>query len=153
LINYGSNKKYHHIYKGVNSRLDELQAAFLRVKLGHLDNANEKRREAARFYLNTITNPNIILPKVTVPESHVWHLFVVRTKERDRFQKFLYDNGVQTVIHYPVAPHQQPAYKEWQNQTFSISEKLHKEVISLPISDIITEEELTQVSEIVNKYH
>jgi dTDP-4-amino-4,6-dideoxygalactose transaminase len=153
LRNYGSNKKYHHIYKGVNSRLDELQAAFLRVKLGHLDNANEKRREAARFYLNTITNPNIILPKVTVPESHVWHLFVVRTKERDRFQKFLYDNGVQTVIHYPVAPHQQPAYKEWQNQTFSISEKLHKEVISLPISDIITEEELTQVSEIVNKYH
>jgi dTDP-4-amino-4,6-dideoxygalactose transaminase len=152
LRNYGSHKKYHHIYKGVNSRLDELQAALLRVKLRHLEAANEKRRKAARFYLKTISNPAITLPTLVKDEGHVWHLFVVRTPNRDRLQQYLSDAGIQTVIHYPIAPHKQLAYREWNNMSYPVSEQIHAEVISLPISDVMSEEQLRKVAQTINGY-
>jgi dTDP-4-amino-4,6-dideoxygalactose transaminase len=153
LRNYGSRKKYSHQYKGINSRLDEMQAALLRVKLQQLDAANEKRRAAAAFYLQHITNEKLTLPTVVHPEGHVWHLFVVKVEERDRFQQYLEANGVQTVIHYPVPPHKQPAYKEWEQQSYPVSESLHRQVISLPLSDVMTEEELATVSQIVDAFN
>lgn len=152
LRNYGSHKKYHHLYKSVNSRLDELQAALLRVKLRHLEEATRKRREVADYYLANIQNEAVRLPKVIASEGHVWHLFVVRTAERDRFQKYLSDKEIQTVIHYPIAPHKQEAYKEWNHLSFPVSEKLHEEVISLPISDVLTEEQIATVAEAVNAF-
>jgi len=152
LRNYGSQKKYVNLYKGINSRLDEMQAALLRVKLQHLDTANAKRRMAADYYMQHITNRKITLPTLVENEGHVWHLFVVKTAERDRFQKYLDENGVQTVIHYPIPPHKQPAYKEWSHHTYPVSESLHRQVISLPISDVINVEELAKVSQIINAF-
>jgi len=153
LRNYGSQKKYVNLYKGINSRLDEMQAALLRVKLQHLDTANAKRRMAADYYMQHITNRKITLPTLVENEGHVWHLFVVKTAERDRFQKYLDENGVQTVIHYPIPPHKQPAYKEWAHHTYPVSECLHRQVISLPISDVINVEELAKVSQIINAFN
>jgi dTDP-4-amino-4,6-dideoxygalactose transaminase len=152
LRNYGSHKKYHHLFKGVNSRLDELQAAFLRIKLRRLQESTARRRAAAEFYLKHINHPGITLPKVVQPEGHVWHLFVVRSEERDRLQQYLQEQGVQTIIHYPIAPHNQDAYMEWKGQEFPVSEALHRQVISLPISDVITGEELEKVAEVVNRF-
>jgi dTDP-4-amino-4,6-dideoxygalactose transaminase len=150
LRNYGSQKKYHHFYKSVNSRLDELQAAFLRVKLKCLEQANAKRREVAHYYLDHIKNEKITLPHVIKEEGHVWHLFVIKTSERDRFQQYLQENSIHTVIHYPIAPHKQEAYKEWSQQRYPISEALHEQVISLPFSDVIREEQLKEVSDKIN---
>jgi len=138
LRNYGSHRKYENLYKGVNSRLDELQAAILRVKLKHLDEENNKRKEIAKYYLENIRNEKIILPKVIT--DSVWHLFVIRTKERDKLQKYLQKNGIQTLIHYPIPPHKQRAYKEWDNLSFPITEKIHKEVLSLPNVSLRLEE-------------
>ena len=152
LRNYGSHKKYHNLYKGKNSRLDELQAALLRVKLKQLDQSTAKRQEAARFYRAQITNPLVQLPQVVTEEGHVWHLFVVQTDRRDAFAQYLADNGVQTVIHDPIPPHKQPAYSEWADRTYAISEALHQRVISLPISEVITREELETVARVVNNY-
>ena len=152
LRNYGSHKKYHHLYKSVNSRLDEIQAALLRVKLRRLDEAIEQRRTAAAFYQNNITNPALLLPMVVEPQGHVWHLYVVRSKDRNRFQKHLTDCGVQTVIHYPIAPHKQEAYKEWNELSLPVSERLHDEVISLPISEVITTSQLETVCQHVNNF-
>jgi len=152
LGNYGSHKKYENIYKGLNSRLDEIQAAILRVKLKYLDKENQKRREIASYYLENIKNPNIILPtisdcqsSITNNKSHVWHLFVVRCKKREKLQKYLLDNGIQTLIHYPIPPHKQKAYKEWNNLSFPITEQINKEVLSLPISPVLQETECRQV--------
>ncbi len=152
LRNYGSHKKYHNLYKGMNSRLDELQAALLRVKLKRLAESTAKRQEAARFYREHISNPLVQLPRVTTEEGHVWHLFVVQTDKRDAFAQYLADNGVQTVIHYPIPPHHQPAYSEWSDRTYPISETLHQRVISLPISEVISREELETVARVVNNY-
>lgn len=152
LRNYGSHKKYHHLFKSVNSRLDELQAALLRVKLQHLEEATRKRRLVADYYIANIQNQSIQLPKVMAAEGHVWHLFVVRTFERERFQQHLTDKGIQTVIHYPIAPHKQEAYKEWNHLNFPISERLHNEVISLPISDVLTEDQMNVVVDAVNSF-
>lgn len=152
LRNYGSHKKYYNLYKGYNSRLDELQAALLRVKLKHLDFENEVRDTVAQKYLLNINNKEILLPVKSIYGTHVWHLFVVRTKERDRFQKFLDSKGIQTVIHYPVAPHKQTAYQEWNQFQFPISENIHQEVLSLPISPVIKEEEVEGVIAAVNEY-
>ncbi len=152
LRNYGSHKKYHNIYKSVNSRLDELQAAFLRIKLRHLDACNKHRRKAAAFYRDQIKNDTILLPYVESEKGHVWHAFVVRTRERDRFQSYLTDTGIQTVIHYPIPPHKQEAYKEWNEQSFFISEVIHQQVISLPISEVITQSELETVVGKVNLF-
>lgn len=152
LRNYGSEVKYKNMFKGVNSRLDELQAALLSVKLRTLDADNEQRRKIADFYLGHIKNEKVTLPVVNNRDGHVWHLFVARTKERDQFQQYLADKGIQTVIHYPIAPHKQQAYKEWNNQSFPISEAIHKEVISLPISPVMTDAEVSAVVAAVNAF-
>ena len=152
LRNYGSHKKYENLYKSVNSRLDELQAAFLSVKLKGLDNANEIRRKIANQYLIGITNPAITLPVEAKNNKHVWHVFVVRIANRERFQQYLTDNGVQTVIHYPIPPHKQKAYKELSSLSLPITEKIHKEVISLPISPVMPPDHVEYLIEIVNNY-
>lgn len=152
LANYGSDRKYHFIYKGLNSRLDEIQAAVLDVKLPHLDEDNARRREIAKYYREHITNPKIILPQTYDENAHVWHVFAVRTEERDRFQQYLTDNGVQTIIHYPTPPHKQLAYQEWNNHSYPITEEIHKTIISLPISPVMTDEEAKEVVRIVNAY-
>jgi dTDP-4-amino-4,6-dideoxygalactose transaminase len=152
LGNYGSDRKYHHIYKGVNSRLDEIQAAVLDVKLKYLDEDNARRREIASYYRRNIKNPQIILPDISDELSHVWHLFVIRCEARDRLAKYLENNGIQTNIHYPTPPHLQGAYQEWNTLPFPITEKLHKEVLSLPISPTLTNEEANKIVEVLNEW-
>lgn len=152
IANYGSDRKYHHIYKGVNSRLDEIQAAVLDVKLKYLEQDNQRRREISKYYRENIKNEKIILPKTYDENAHVWHVFVVRTKERDKFQKYLLENGIQTIIHYPTPPHKQGAYKEWNNLSFPITEEIHNTIISLPISPVMIDEEVKKVVEVVNEW-
>ncbi|MED0652873.1 DegT/DnrJ/EryC1/StrS family aminotransferase [Anoxybacillus geothermalis] len=154
LRNYGSHEKYKNLFKGVNSRLDEIQAAILRVKLKYLDKDNEKRRQIAEYYLNHIKNEKVILPIIENGNrlSHVWHLFVVKVENRERFQKYLKENGIQTSIHYPIPPHKQKAYEEWSHCSFSISEKIHKTVISLPISPVLAFEHVKKIVKIINEY-
>lgn len=152
LGNYGGEKKYENIYKGANSRLDEIQAAMLRVKLRHLDDEIKKRREVSNYYLDNIKNKNIILPTIKDQNSHVWHLFVIRTSKRDELQKYLSENGIQTLIHYPIPPHKQIAYKEFNNISYSISEQIHDEVLSLPISGVQSMLETKKIVEIINNY-
>ena len=150
LGNYGSHKKHENLYRGVNSRLDEIQAVMLRVKLRYLDNQIEKRKEIANYYLENIKNENIILP--TVMTDSVWHLFVIRTTKREDLQKYLLDNGIQTLIHYPIAPHKQEAYKERRDENFPVSEQIHDEVLSLPISGVQSFEDTKKIVEIMNRY-
>ena len=152
LRNYGSHKKYHNLYKSVNSRLDEVQAALLSVKLKYLPTETLARQKAADFYLNNIKNPKITLPFFTNTESHVWHLFTVKVKDRTAFQEYLLSKGVETNIHYPVPPHKQPAYKELSDLNFPISEEIHQQIISIPISPIISTDELKYVVNVVNEY-
>ena len=147
---YGSHKKYEHLYKGVNSRLDEVQAALLRVKLHHLDVETEERRKAANFYLSHIKNKKITLPFVRNEKSHVWHLFVIRSEKRDELQAQLAAKGVQTLIHYPKAPHQQQAYVEWKDMSLPVTERIHREVLSLPLWPGMPDEALERVVEAVN---
>ena len=153
LANYGSDRKYHHIYKGVNSRLDEMQAAVLDVKLARLDADNARRREIAAYYRRAITNPRVILPQTYDEDAAVWHVFTVRTDKRNEFQKYLADNGVQTIIHYPTPPHKQGAYSEWNERSYPVTEKIHREIISLPISPVMTDEEAAYVAEVVNRWN
>ena len=152
LANYGSDRKYHHIYKGVNSRLDEIQAAVLDVKLPYLDNDNNYRREIAKYYRGNIKNSKIILPQVYDEKAVVWHIFAVRTKNRNKFQQYLSDNGIQTLIHYPIPPHKQEAYKEWNNLSLPVTEEIHKTIISLPISPVLTNEEAQKIVDVINAY-
>lgn len=152
IANYGSDRKYHHIYKGVNSRLDEIQAAVLDIKLKHLDSDNNKRREISKYYRENIKNSKIILPETYDEKSHVWHIFTVRTQNRDEFQKYLTEKGIQTIIHYPTPPHKQGAYKEWNNLSFPITEEIHNTILSLPISPVMTDSEIEKVVEVVNEY-
>lgn len=152
LGNYGSQKKYENIYKGTNSRLDEIQAAILRVKLRYLDREIEKRREIANYYLSNISNKNIVLPNVIYKEQHVWHLFVIRTSKRDELQEYLLDNSIQTLIHYPLPPHKQNAYKEWNSENYPISELIHNEVLSLPISGVQSLEDTKKIIEVINNF-
>ena len=160
LGNYGSKKKYVNEYQGLNSRLDEIQAAFLSVKLKHIDIENQHRRQLASLYLNGISHPDIQLP---IPVNtrfhheenpeHVWHLFVVRCKEREKLQEYLTSNGVQTLIHYPIPPNKQLAYKEMNTLDFPITNAIHDEVLSLPISPVTTLEEVVRIIEILNRYN
>jgi dTDP-4-amino-4,6-dideoxygalactose transaminase len=152
LRNYGSHVKYQHLYKGSNSRLDELQAAVLSVKLKYLDADNEKRREIARFYRSEIRNPNVILPTVEDENAHVWHLFVIRSPRRDELQKYLAENGIGTQIHYPIPPHKQGAYAEWSHLSYPIAERLSREVLSLPMSPVLKREEMEYVAERINQF-
>lgn len=153
IANYGSDKKYHHIYKGVNSRLDEIQAAVLDVKLKHLDADNERRRQIAKYYRKNIKNPNIILPQTYDENAHVWHVFVVRCDNREALQKHMEANGIQTNIHYPTAPHKQGAYKELSTLSYPITEQIHNEVLSLPISPVMSDDEIKKVVEIINAWN
>jgi len=152
LGNYGSLKKYEHIFKGVNSRLDEIQAAMLRVKLKNLDSDIEKRRSVANYFLENIDNKKVVLPTVANKDGHVWHLFVIRTKNREELQNYLEKHGIKTLIHYPLAPHKQKAYSEMSKQEYAISELIHKEVLSLPISPVLNEEDVKFIVKILNEY-
>lgn len=152
LRNYGSHKKYENIYLGQNSRLDELQAAFLSAKLPYLADDTLIRQTIANRYLNEIKNSKITLPKVSQQASHVWHLFVIRTSERETLQSYLAEHGVQTLIHYPIPPHKQAAYKQYENLQLPISEKIHAEVLSLPISPVMNDDEVDYVIEVINNY-
>lgn len=153
LANYGSARKYVFKYTGRNSRLDEIQAAVLDVKLRHLDEDNARRKEIARYYIENIQNPLIITPQVEDWDAHVFHIFPVRCPQRDQLQKYLSDQGVQTLIHYPIPPHQQECYREWNILSFPVTEQIHNEELSLPISLVMTDEEVQQIVEILNKYH
>lgn len=152
LGNYGSHKKYENLYKGVNSRLDEIQAAMLRVKLRHLDEEVEKRREIANYYLENIKNDKIVLPTLREQNNHVWHLFVIKIHNRDELHKYLLDNGVQTLIHYPIAPHKQSAYKEWSKECYQISETIHNEVLSLPIGSHLSSDDIKFIVKVINEF-
>ena len=152
LRNYGSHKKYHNVFIGMNSRLDEIQAGILDIKLKFLDEDNQKRKEIAKYYRKNIKNSSIILPNVYAEDAHVWHLFVVRTKQRDNFQKYLLDNEIQTIIHYPIPPHKQECYKLWNNLSYPITEEIHKSVLSLPISPVMSDDEVKKVVEVINEY-
>ncbi|MDR2125619.1 MAG: DegT/DnrJ/EryC1/StrS family aminotransferase [Prevotellaceae bacterium] len=153
LANYGSLEKYVNKYQGLNSRMDEIQAAFLSVKLKYLEVENEIRRKIAGYYMENIKNEQIILPvPAEYKESHVQHLFVIRTKQRDKLQSYLAANDIQTLIHYPIPPHKQIAYAGWNNLSFPITEKIHKEVLSLPMSPVISLIDINNCIEIINKW-
>jgi dTDP-4-amino-4,6-dideoxygalactose transaminase len=156
LGNYGAPEKNVHEIAGVNSRLDELQAAILTLKLRRLDEDNFRRRKAADYYLHHITNPNIALPggsgKMEHPQNHVWHLFVIRCAHRDALQKFLAQHNIETTVHYPVPPYRQRAYKQYNHLTFPVAEQIHREVLSLPLNPVLETDELRKVVEVVNTF-
>jgi dTDP-4-amino-4,6-dideoxygalactose transaminase len=152
IANYGSSKKYVNDYDGLNSRMDELQAAFLSIKLKYLQTENHLRQQIANYYLENIQNSKIILPNSGEIDENVWHLFVIRNKERDLLQQYLTDNGIQTLIHYPIPPHKQKCYSYLNHLILPITENLHNEVISLPISSLIDTEDLNKICEVINKF-
>lgn len=150
--NYGSEMKYYHIYKGCNSRLDEWQAAILNLKLQDLDFDNDKRRAIALRYLTEIQNNKVELPAWDESKNHVFHIFVVRVKNRTAFQEHLLSKGVQTLIHYPIAPHLQSSMTEFEDLQLPISEQIHREVVSIPCHQMLSFEEVSQVIKAVNSY-
>ena len=152
LRNYGSELKYHNIYKGINSRLDELQAAFLRLKLPDLDFDNKTRQGIAKRYLSEITNPLIAMPFVTDFESHIFHIFPVRVENRADFQNYLLQHDIQTLIHYPIAPHKQEAMREFHGLNFPISELIHQQIVSIPLNPSLTVDEQDFIIEKINGY-
>lgn len=153
LANYGSNQKYVNIYQGLNSRLDEIQAAVLDVKLKYIDKENDRRREIAKRYATEIKNSAFIFPELPKDSrEHVWHLFVIRTNNRERLQDYLTKNGVQTLIHYPIPPNEQKAYEEMNTQFFPITKKIHDEVLSLPISPVMSDDEVETVIKVMNNW-
>lgn len=152
LGNYGSKEKYVNIYQGLNSRLDEIQAAVLNLKLKYLDKENQKRRSIAKYYLENIKNPKIILPTITDFKEHNFYVFVIRSKGRNKLQNYLTKNGIGSLIHYPIPPHKQLAYKEWNNLSFPITEKIHNEILSIPINSILKENEIKKIVKILNNY-
>ena len=153
ISNYGSEKKYHNSFKGTNSRLDEIQAAFLSVKLKDLDNDIIIRRKIAKRYSDEIANPLVQSPVWNNKEkSHVFHLYVIRSKKRDKLKEFLFQNGVETIIHYPIPPHKQKAFKEWCTLSLPVTEKMHAEVLSLPIGAHLNENEIKMIISLINKF-
>lgn len=158
LRNYGSHEKYKNIFQGANSRLDEIQAAMLSVKLKYLDTEIMHRRKVADAYLKGITNPAVVLPinssalNIQNDTSHVWHLFVIRCEKREALQKYLAEQGIQTLIHYPIPPHHQQAYKEWSAHNYPVTEKIHQQVLSLPVGPKITMKEVRKVISVVNNF-
>ena len=159
LRNYGESiyndsydRKYLNCYKGVNSRMDEIQAAFLALKLDDLGNETEKRRDIARFYLSHINNPKILLPHVPVFAEPVWHLFVVRTKERDMLRNYLLDREISTSVHYPIPPHKQKAYTEWNHLSYPITEQIHDEVLSIPLYPHLSEKDQIYIVDALNSF-
>lgn len=153
LRNYGSKNKYYFDYKGVNSRLDEMQAAILNIKLKYLIEDNNKRKAIAQFYTNNINNELIYLPKVDNSEKHAWHLYVIRTTSRKKLQNYLQKKGVQTLVHYPIPPYKQKAYTEYNKLQFEITEKFSEQILSIPISPVLSKEEVRIVVEVLNNYN
>ncbi len=161
LGNYGRRKKYLNDYKGFNSRLDEIQAAFLDIKLKHLNKENQRRREIAEYYCENITTPELTLP-VSKDEfglgafawrlAHVWHLFVIRHPDRDELRVYLREHGIQTLIHYPVPPHKQKAYIEFDSDCYPLTEKIHREILSIPISQVLSDEDALKIVNRLNTY-
>ncbi|MDP5145077.1 DegT/DnrJ/EryC1/StrS family aminotransferase [Shewanella sp. ULN5] len=152
LRNYGSHEKYKNDFKGVNSRLDEIQAAMLRVKLIHLESVTVRRQEIAKRYRDEIKNPFIKLPYVDTEAGHVWHLFVVCSEEREELQNWLAEYDVQTLIHYPIPPHKQQAYSDWNKQSKPITEMIHRQILSLPLDPTMSESNIDTVIELVNNF-
>lgn len=151
--NYGSGEKYIFDYKGVNSRIDEIQAAVLNVKLRYLDQENERRREIARLYKKEVTNPIISLPEFSYGEDNVFHIYPVFCEERDRLQQYLKENGIETLIHYPIPPHKQKALKELNHLSFPITERIHATELSLPLNPLLTYSEISYIIEKLNKFN
>lgn len=152
LANYGSQKKYEFKYKGRNSRLDELQAAVLDVKLKYLDEDNDRRKSIAQYYYDNIHNPLISYPRKMAAESNVFHIYPILCSRRDELQAYLTAHGVQTLIHYPLPPHKQECYQEWNLQSYPITEQIHAQELSLPISQVMLQEEAVKVVEILNMF-
>ncbi|MCL2074265.1 MAG: DegT/DnrJ/EryC1/StrS family aminotransferase [Marinilabiliaceae bacterium] len=152
LRNYGSHKKYYNIYEGFNMRLDENQAAWLRIKLHGLNEENEKRRKLALIYDNTLKLKNLIVPKQAEYGKHIYHIYAVLHPKRDKLQSYLLENGIQTLIHYPVPPHKQKAFQSWNNLSFPIAEKIHEQELSLPMSPVHTVEEIEYVCDTINHF-
>lgn len=152
LANYGTEAKYINKYKGFNSRLDEIQAAILAAKLKYLQTDIQYRQELAMKYLNGIANEQIILPLVETMSEHAFHMFVIRCQRRDELQKYLLEQGIQTQVHYPVPPHKQQAYKEWNNLSYPITESIHQEVLSLPLNTALTVSETEYIIDCINQF-
>ncbi|KZN58234.1 hypothetical protein N473_05695 [Pseudoalteromonas luteoviolacea CPMOR-1] len=152
LRNYGSHKKYENLYQGVNSRLDEIQAAMLSVKLKYLDTETKQRQLVAQTYIEGIKNPLIKLPKVAEQAAHVWHLFTIEVEDRDRLVAYLTEKGIQTLVHYPIPPHMQQAYKGMFTGEYPITESIHKNILSLPLSPVISSQEIDSVISALNNY-
>lgn len=159
--NYGSKQKYINEYQGLNSRLDEIQAAFLSVKLKYLDAENQQRHQIAQYYLENIMLPDLVLPASTLTSAsaltsdfpNIWHLFVIRYPKRDELLRYLTENGIQTLIHYPIPPHKQLAYKQWNNLSLPITERIHREVLSLPMSSILSIKDAETIVNVINHFN
>ena len=149
LGNYGSSKKYVFDYQGRNSRLDEIQAAMLDVKLRHLDEDNQRRQAIADYYINNVKHPEILLP---TPSQSVYHIFPILCERRDELQQYLKENGVETMIHYPIPPHKQACYKEWNDLSFPITERIHRQELSLPCHPAMKQEEADQIVSLLNRF-
>lgn len=153
IANYGSKVKYEHQIKGCNSRLDDMQAAILDLKLETLDADNQRRREMAEIYRDTIHNPLLKLPLIPDdPQEHVWHIYAVRVQNRENFRQHMLDMGVETLIHYPVPPHRQGAFPELSHLSLPITEAIHREVVSLPLNPAISRAEIERVAEAANAW-
>lgn len=153
LANYGSQKKYVFKYVGMNSRMAETDAAALDVKLKYLDEDNKKRQQLAAYYYANINNPLITLPSRIPDENNVYHQFPVFCEHRDDLQQFLSDNGVQTLIHYPIPPHKQECYKDWNNRSYPITEKIHNQELSIPMNQVVSKDEVKIIVDLINQYH
>ena len=151
LANYGSTRKYEFSFKGKNSRMDEIHAAVLNVKLPYLDKENQRRKQIAKAYLEGINNPQTTLINDN-DRDNVYHIFPILCPSRDRLQQYLKDNGIETMIHYPIPPHQQEAYKEWNEQHYPITEFIHQQELSLPCNPTMTDEEVYQIIDSINMY-
>lgn len=152
LANYGSSRRYVFDMVGRNSRMDEIQAAVLDVKLKYLDEENQRRRDNAHYYIQHISNPAVSVPSDDYWQNSVFHIFPLLSPRRDELKQYLLDNGVQTDIHYPIPPHKQQAYKEWNERSLPITERIHREELSLPVSQVVTDEERDKVVELINKF-
>ena len=152
LGNYGSSKKYHFDYLGKNSRLDELQAVLLRVKLKYLDQDNERRQQIALRYIREISNPLLRLPSEEYAKNSVHHIFPVLCEQRDRLQEYLREHGVETIIHYPIPPHQQPCYAAWNTLQLPVTEQIHQQELSIPLHPLLKEEETTTIILLLNQF-
>ena len=153
LANYGSARKYVFRYRGRNSRMDEIQAAVLSVRLRYLDEDNAERRRIALRYIEEVRNPLLTLPSRDYWRHSVFHIFPVLTPRRDELQRYLADNGVQTVIHYPIPPHKQECYASWHDLSLPVTERIHREELSIPCNQVLTDEEVTAIIKLLNNYN